>query len=126
VDKHERKFSLEFFVVVYFSNARGKGRHSHIVYHLVKSHNKDVMLPDTNQFSKVNNPRHTISGVSRALIHDANLTSVKLNDTFLLRILDGLAPTSHCVFAFLGTFGFLRYCTITELTTNRYNSSMRL
>jgi regulator of nonsense transcripts 1 len=37
----------------YFCNGRGKGRHSHILHHLVKSHNKEIVLPDSNPFSRI-------------------------------------------------------------------------
>lgn len=37
----------------YFCNGRGKAHHSHIVHHLVKSHNKEIQLLDSNQYSKI-------------------------------------------------------------------------
>ncbi|OHT04991.1 Regulator of nonsense transcripts 1 [Tritrichomonas foetus] len=37
----------------YFCNGRGKAQHSHIVHHLVKSHNKEIQLLDSNQYSKI-------------------------------------------------------------------------
>lgn len=37
----------------YFCNGRGKAHHSHIVHHLVKSHNKEIQLLDSNQYCKI-------------------------------------------------------------------------
>lgn len=37
----------------WFCNGRGKAAHSHIVHHLVESHNKEIVLPDSNQYSKI-------------------------------------------------------------------------
>ena len=37
----------------YFCNGRGKAHHSHIVHHLVKSHNKEIQLLESNQYYKI-------------------------------------------------------------------------
>lgn len=37
----------------WFCNGRGKAAHSHIVHHLVESHNKEVVLPESNPYSKI-------------------------------------------------------------------------
>ena len=37
----------------YFCNGKGKAQHSHIVHHLIKSRNKIIQLPESNQYSKI-------------------------------------------------------------------------